>query len=1261
MLRRLALTAHLGKLRTKSALDFEGKASYSVTITVSDGKLTDTISVTINVTDVDENRAPTFADGDSTTREVAENTGSGVDIGTAVSATDADEDDLTYTLGGTDGASFSINSTNGQLRTKSALDFEAKPSYSVTITVSDGKLTDTIAVTINVTDVDENRAPTFADGDSTTREVAENIGSGVDIGSAVSATDEDNDDLTYTIGGSDAAAFDIVSTSGQLRTKSALDFEAKPSYSVTITVSDGKLTDTISVTINVTDVDENHVPVFTEGASTTREVPENTGSGVDIGSVVSATDEDNDDLIYTLGGTDASSFRIVSTNGQLQTSAALDYETKPSYSITITVSDTKNSNDTITITINVTDVFEFTPIGSRTQEVQDAIIAAIDGVDAAADVADAHLSTITELDLRSKSISALLDNDFDGLTALTMLILDDNSLASLPSDLFDGLTNLTNLSVEENLLTSLPDEVFDGLTSLTRLSLRGNSTDPLSLNVSLKQVAEGQFKVQVHAGAPFEMAVPVNVTNGSISGGTATITILKGSVKSPTLTVARTTGTTSAVTVAINTPLPARPSAHTGYKLVNASTGFPLEVIPAVNAPPVFIEGDSTTRSVEEHTPKNRNIGNPVNATDANENDTLTYTLAGTDAVFFSIVNTSGQLKTKAALDYEVKPSYTVTLSVSDERGGQDSITVTINVTDITEILVSDRTQAIRDAIVDKIDDVDSANDVTYDHLATIRSLSLAGETINSLKAGDFSGLIELRILSFRNDDILDDSTGISDISPLAGLTKLTSLDLYHNRVNDISPLENMTNLEKLWLNDNQVTDISPLQNLTDLKRLFVNENNISDISVLSNLTALDHINLSYNSISDISVLSNLTALTHLNISKNSISDISKLENLTALRTLNISENSISDISKLRKLTPLTRLYLWDNKVEDISALSDMTALTDLDLTDNSISDISVLSNLNALINLNLVGNSIEDISALDGLTNLTSLSLASNSIIDISALDGLTNLSRLNLFGNSVTDISSLAELTSLTFLSLAGNTLSDYTQVFPIAINNPNINMYLFESNRSPSFNEGNSTTREVAENTATNTNFGLAIVARDEDVPTNVEQPLTYYLRGTDADSFGVRSKTGTLYTQAALDYDTKSTYEVILFVLDNLGAYAHISVTINVTEVANSAPSAQVSPVSTALLSNYPNPFNPDTWIPYQLAKPGVVKITIYDIRGSVVRHLNLGHQKAGYYLRQNRAAQWDGRNELGERMANGIFFYQLQTDTISSLRKMIILK
>ena len=100
---------------------------------------------------------------------------------------------------------------------------------------------------------------------------------------------------------------------------------------------------------------------------------------------------------------------------------------------------------------------------------------------------------------------------------------------------------------------------------------------------------------------------------------------------------------------------------------------------------------------------------------------------------------------------------------------------------------------------------------------------------------------------------------------------------------------------------------------------------------------------------------------------------------------------------------------------------------------------------------------------------------------------------------------------------------------------------------------------------------------------------------------------------------------------------------------------------VRPEKTLLLSNYPNPFNPETWIPYQLANASDVQITIYDTKGTVVRTLALGHQAAGYYANKNRAAYWDGRNGLGENVANGVYFYQLQTYDTLFTRKMVILK
>ena len=107
----------------------------------------------------------------------------------------------------------------------------------------------------------------------------------------------------------------------------------------------------------------------------------------------------------------------------------------------------------------------------------------------------------------------------------------------------------------------------------------------------------------------------------------------------------------------------------------------------------------------------------------------------------------------------------------------------------------------------------------------------------------------------------------------------------------------------------------------------------------------------------------------------------------------------------------------------------------------------------------------------------------------------------------------------------------------------------------------------------------------------------------------------------------------------------------------------APSIVLSgtAINTSLLPNYPNPFNPETWIPYQLSEPADVTLTIYDIQGRVVRALDLGHQRAGMYHSRSRAAHWDGRNAVGEPVASGLYFYTLKAGDFTATRKMLIRK
>ena len=161
------------------------------------------------------NVAPVFDEENTASRSVVENTAADENIGAPVAATDLDAGDtLIYSLGGTDAASFAINVSSGQLKTEAALDYEAKPTYTVEVTARDASsLSDTITVTVNVTNVNED--PTFGERAAATRSVSENTATNTNIGDPITATDLDaGDTVTYSLVGTYAASFAINALSG---------------------------------------------------------------------------------------------------------------------------------------------------------------------------------------------------------------------------------------------------------------------------------------------------------------------------------------------------------------------------------------------------------------------------------------------------------------------------------------------------------------------------------------------------------------------------------------------------------------------------------------------------------------------------------------------------------------------------------------------------------------------------------------------------------------------------------------------------------------------------------------------------------------------------------------------------------------------------------------------------------------------------------------------------------------------------------------
>ena len=377
---------------------------------------------------------------------------------------------------------------------------------------------------------------------------------------------------------------------------------------------------------------------------------------------------------------------------------------------------------------------------------------------------------------------------------------------------------------------------------------------------------------------------------------------------------------------------------------------------------------------------------------------------------------------------------------------------------------------------------------------------------------------------------------------------------------------------------------------------------------------------------------SDVLGLTELKVESGTLESLSGVEPIINLTTLEISGVSgdevapLTDLTPLADLTDLTELTVRFTEVSDVSPLIGLTELTSLTLTDNAISDITPLADLSTaieLITLALTGNEISNVAPLAALTSLEMLSLAENLILDTSSLYPLltANGGRLETVDIDVTEhppwdvnkdgVVDAADLVLVTAaLGQVGEDILDPGTDVNSDGTVDNADLILVTDNSD-------------AGNGAPGANISIANLIDPAILETLDRDVLEAQLRILRAESDG-----------SAKYRDAIAMIEAFL---------------------------TAARPHETVLLPNYPNPFNPETWIPYHLANPSDVVITIYDVRGSVIRRLELGHQSEGYYTSQSRAVYWDGRNNVGEPVASGIYFYQLQADNTSLLRKMVILK
>ncbi|WNC73803.1 leucine-rich repeat domain-containing protein [Thalassotalea psychrophila] len=357
-------------------------------------------------------------------------------------------------------------------------------------------------------------------------------------------------------------------------------------------------------------------------------------------------------------------------------------------------------------------------------------------------------------------------------------------------------------------------------------------------------------------------------------------------------------------------------------------------------------------------------------------------------------------------------------------------------------------------------------NIASHDVEAGVPTADISVLEIHTLKCAIISAAAEPVLKYFTNLKHLNltgsavSPNALNDISAIAGLTKLESLNLGFTQVSDFSVVANLTNLVELELNNTTGFTTTVLANLSQLERLNLSNTGISVLTGIDNATSLNELELSNNELTDagslaalpaltslqlndnqlsvMPVLSASDSLTSLNLANNTLNDTVNLSGLTALQALNLNYNQANNaqglnINGLVSLTELRTLELIANNITDVSALAGLTALTGLELANNTIVNASPLASLQQLTQLGLNNNHISQIGDEQGslvdLTKLTVFNLSNNQLSDMPILAGFTHLTEIKLANNQIGDLTGIVELASVSELDLTNNNLTSVT----------------------------------------------------------------------------------------------------------------------------------------------------------------------------------------------------------------------------------------
>ena len=654
--------------------DAGGDNVYNIVVTASDGTNSAEQAVVITVTNVNDN-TPSFTSPGSA--DVEENQR----LAYTAQATDADGDDLSYSLSGTDAALFTIDPATGAVSFIAPPDFEEPGDaggdnvYDIVVTASDGTRSAEQAVVITVTNVNDN-IPSFTSPDSA--DVEENQR----LAYTTIAADEDGDDLSYSLSGTDAVLFTIDPNTGVVSFMEAPDFEAPGDaggdnvYDIVVTASDGANSAEQSVAITVTDVNEvGNAPIFTSDASAA--VAENQTAAY----TAVATEADGDPLSYSLSGTDAALFTIDPNTGAVSFIAPPDFENPGDadrdnvYDIVVTASDGPNRTNQ-PVAIMVTNVNDNTPSFTSADSVSVAENQRVDSVVYTAMATDADGDPLSyslsgtdaarfTIDPATGAVRFTASPDFENPDdAGGNNVYDITVTASDGDNSTNHDVTITVTNVNDNTPSFTSDAIVNVAENQT-LAYTAVATDADGdpLNYSLSGTDAALFTIDPATGAVSFIAPPDFETPGDAGGDNVYDIVVTAS-----------DGTNSAEQAVAIT-------------VTNVNDNTPSLTSPG-------------SADVEE----NQRLAYTAQATDA-DGDALNYSLSGTDAALFTINPATGVVSFITPPDFENAGDaggdnvYDIVVTASDGTNSAEqpvAITVT-NINDNAPVFTSPATANVEE------------------------------------------------------------------------------------------------------------------------------------------------------------------------------------------------------------------------------------------------------------------------------------------------------------------------------------------------------------------------------------------------------------------------------------------------------------------------------------------------------------------------------------------------------------------------------------